>query len=127
MLNGLESRTGANEFCASTSVAGWFGRAWGKGAAPPILLFSFEAMILLILAVGSAIGAWARSRLRRQVAEARHLGQYRLRQQIGAGAMGEVYLAEHQLLKRPCALKLIRPDRVGDPRALARFEREVRR
>jgi serine/threonine-protein kinase len=40
--------------------------------------------------------------------------------------MGEVYLAEHQLLKRPCALKLIRPDSVGDPRALARFEREVR-
>ena len=40
--------------------------------------------------------------------------------------MGEVYLAEHQLLKRPCALKLIRPGSAGDPRALARFEREVR-
>ena len=40
--------------------------------------------------------------------------------------MGEVYLAEHQLLKRPCAVKLIRPDRVTDPTALARFEREVR-
>src|SRR5262249_18579265 len=105
---------------------GWFGRTWAKGAAPPILLSSFDAMILLILAVGSAFGAWAISRLRRHVAEARHLGQYRLRQQIGAGAMGEVYLAEHQLLKRPCALKLIRADRVGDPRALARFEREVR-
>jgi serine/threonine protein kinase len=32
----------------------------------------------------------------------------------------------HQLLKRPCALKFVRPDCVGDPRALARFEREVR-
>src|SRR5258708_31960716 len=39
--------------------------------------------------------------------------------------MGEVYLAEHQLLKRPCALKLIRPDSATNPRALARFEREV--
>jgi serine/threonine-protein kinase len=84
------------------------------------------AIILLILAAGSAFGAGAISRLRRQVAEARQLGPYRLRQQIGAGAMGEVYLAEHRLLKRPCALKLIRPDRVGDPRVLARFEREVR-
>ena len=39
--------------------------------------------------------------------------------------MGEVYLAEHQLMKRPCAIKLIRPDKAGDPRVLARFEREV--
>jgi serine/threonine-protein kinase len=40
--------------------------------------------------------------------------------------MGEVYLAEHNLLKRPCAVKLIRSgDEVGT-RTLARFEREVR-
>jgi serine/threonine-protein kinase len=39
--------------------------------------------------------------------------------------MGEVYLAEHELLKRPCALKLIKADAGEDPVALARFEREV--
>jgi serine/threonine-protein kinase len=39
--------------------------------------------------------------------------------------MGEVYLAEHRLLKRPCAVKLIRPEAVADPGARARFEREV--
>jgi eukaryotic-like serine/threonine-protein kinase len=39
--------------------------------------------------------------------------------------MGEVYLAEHQLLKRPCALKLIKAESGSDPIALARFEREV--
>jgi serine/threonine-protein kinase len=39
--------------------------------------------------------------------------------------MGEVYLAEHVLLKQPCALKLIRPERAGDPATLRRFEREV--
>ena len=57
--------------------------------------------------------------------DARKFGQYRLLQKIGAGGMGEVYLAEHQLLKRPCALKLIRPEAGSDPLALARFEREV--
>jgi serine/threonine-protein kinase len=39
--------------------------------------------------------------------------------------MGEVFLAEHQMLKRACAVKLIRPEQAGDPRVLARFEREV--
>jgi len=58
--------------------------------------------------------------------DARQFNQYRLRDEIGAGGMGEVYLAEHRLLKRPCALKVIRPDRAGDPRSLARFEHEVR-
>jgi len=40
--------------------------------------------------------------------------------------MGEVYLAEHRLLERPCAIKLIKPDRAGNPQVLARFEREIR-
>src|SRR5262249_59748250 len=84
------------------------------------------AIMLLILAVGSTFGARAISRLRRQVVEARQLGHYRLRRLIGTGGMGEVYLAEHQLLKRPCAIKLIRPGGATDPTALARFEREVR-
>jgi serine/threonine-protein kinase len=39
--------------------------------------------------------------------------------------MGEVYLAEHLLLRRPCAVKLIRPEQAGDPTNLQRFEREV--
>jgi serine/threonine-protein kinase len=39
--------------------------------------------------------------------------------------MGEVYLAEHLLLRRPCAIKLIGPERAGDPKTLRRFEREV--
>jgi serine/threonine protein kinase len=105
---------------------GWLGEGVRKSHMPRFLLFAFDAMILLILAVGSGFGAGAISQLRRQVAEARQIGQYRLRRQIGKGGMGEVYLAEHQLLKRPCAVKLIRPDSVADPRVVARFEREVR-
>jgi serine/threonine-protein kinase len=104
---------------------GWLGRGWRQSETARLWLFSLDAMLLLVLAVASAFGAHTISRLRRQVAEARELGQYRLRQRIGSGGMGEVYLAEHQFLKRPCAIKLIRPERVADPKALERFEREV--
>jgi serine/threonine-protein kinase len=64
--------------------------------------------------------------LRRELHDARKFGQYQLGRKIGAGGMGEVYLAEHQLLKRPCALKLIKTEAGTDPLAIARFEREVK-
>jgi eukaryotic-like serine/threonine-protein kinase len=105
---------------------GWLWQGWQLSTTPRIHLFVFDAMILLMLALGATFGARTLSRLRRQVAEARQFGQYRLRRRLGVGGMGEVYLAEHQLLKRPCALKLIRTDDATDPRALARFESEVR-
>ena len=63
--------------------------------------------------------------LRQQAFEARKLGQYVLKGRLGSGGMGEVYLAEPLLLRRPCAIKLIRPERAGDPNILRRFEREV--
>ncbi len=76
--------------------------------------------------VGGVLGVDIIGSLRREAFEARLLGQYRLTRPIGAGGMGEVYLAEHQLLKRPCVVKLIRPEKTGDPKVLARFQREVR-
>jgi len=39
--------------------------------------------------------------------------------------MGEVWLAEHRLLKRPCAVKFIRPELAAEPATAARFGREV--
>lgn len=108
------------------TTMGWLWMGWKLSDTPRIRLFGFDALILAMLAVGSTFGARTMSRLRRQIAEARQIGQYRLRRRLGAGGMGEVYLAEHQLLKRPCALKLIRARDATDPQAQERFEREVR-
>jgi eukaryotic-like serine/threonine-protein kinase len=84
------------------------------------------AMPLPFVAVLVAVfGAYIINSVRREAFNARQLGQYCLRQKLGAGGMGEVYQAEHQLLKRPCAVKLIRADKRNDSEVLARFEREV--
>jgi serine/threonine-protein kinase len=105
---------------------GWLWQGWMLSDTPRILLFGFDFLILSIVAVGATFGARTMSRLRHQVAEAKQIGQYRLRRRLGSGGMGEVYLAEHQLLKRPCAVKLIRGSEAADPHAQERFEREVR-
>jgi len=104
----------------------WLVRVTTAHGSSPLEVFGLDVLVLLMLAVVSASGAHTISRLRRQVKEARQYGQYHLLRRLGAGGMGEVYLAEHQLLKRPCALKLIRPGIESGLDALARFEREVR-
>jgi serine/threonine-protein kinase len=73
----------------------------------------------------SLYGAHTIHDLRSREFASRRFGQYRLIQPLGRGGMGQVYLAEHALLKRPCALKVVRPEAAGDASALARFELEV--
>ncbi len=95
-------------------------------------------------ALGIAVGlalvlAWNLLRMRRQVAasreearsaeaRARDLGSYRLVAKLGSGGMGEVWRAEHRLLARQAAIKLIRPEVVHEDSAgevRERFRREA--
>ncbi len=94
--------------------------------AIPSFDVSAMALTMVVACMVAIYGTYTLHSLRTEVFEAKQLGQYTLGKQIGAGGMGEVYLAEHQLLKRPCAIKLIRPGHAADPLALARFEREVK-
>jgi serine/threonine-protein kinase len=87
---------------------------------------SGQVLTLALAVLIGIVGVHTINTLRTTAFAARQLGQYRLKQRLGSGGMGEVYLAEHQMMKRPCAVKLIRAERAGDPRMLARFEREVR-
>lgn len=53
------------------------------------------------------------------------LGNYRLKRKLGRGGMSTVYLAEHALMKREAAIKVLPRKRVEDSSYLARFHREA--
>jgi serine/threonine-protein kinase len=70
-------------------------------------------------------------KLTRALSKARQLGSYHLVERLGAGGMGEVWKAEHRMLARPAAIKLIRSEALGagsdvdSNTVLKRFEREA--
>ncbi|MEX0676086.1 MAG: serine/threonine-protein kinase [Pirellulales bacterium] len=104
------------------------GLALATTSAPASAIASYVLCSITDMAFTAAIavfGAYRIATLQQAASEMRKLGPYRLIKRLGAGGMGEVYLAEHALLRRPCALKLIRPDKGGDSHFLSRFEREV--
>jgi serine/threonine-protein kinase len=65
--------------------------------------------------------------LGRQATQAQELGSYHLVERIGQGGMGEVWRAEHRLLVRPAAIKVIKGSLAGEAavEAMQRFEREA--
>src|SRR4051812_709894 len=54
------------------------------------------------------------------------IDRYVLLDMIGQGGMGRVYLARDSRLNRNVALKILSPERINNPRAIARFQREAR-
>lgn len=54
------------------------------------------------------------------------LGRYKLLSLLGAGEMSAVYLAEHTLLERRCAIKVLPGNKVKDTSYLGRFHREAK-
>ena len=55
----------------------------------------------------------------------RRLLHYRILDHAGSGAMGEVYKAEDERLKRPVALKMLPAALAADSERLARFQHEA--
>jgi serine/threonine-protein kinase len=102
------------------------GRPWPDGAV-------FASYVLP--AFLCAFLAWAPTitlhRMGVAVQQARRLGSYELVARLGQGGMGDVWRANHRLLARPAAVKLIKPEVLGAENAasraavLRRFEEEA--
>jgi serine/threonine-protein kinase len=90
----------------------WYGVALLRDVVPgpSATDFVFRFWPNFLCAAAAVVPARIIRGLGRQVSRARELGSYRLGRKLGTGGMGEVYQAEHRLLARPAAIKLIRPD-----------------
>jgi len=99
---------------------------------PNAAQFFFAVVFPYLLVVMMAyVGARVVFALGKEVTRSRELGSYRLVERLGQGGMGEVWRAQHRMLARPAAIKLIRPSLTGDMNAAGsaemrrRFEREA--
>ncbi len=91
----------------------------------PLKIIFWGHLVLLVVCAGVIIGgSFLINRLRKHIEIAKKLGQYTLEEKIGEGGMGNVYKASHAVLKRPTAVKFLKPEAVN-PQTIARFEREV--
>ena len=95
-------------------AAPWFG---ARTLGPLFINWAAIAIVLSTVASRVLYG------LRRDVRDARRLGQYTLMEKLGQGGMGVVYRARHALLRRPTAIKLL--PATHHQGSLERFEREV--
>ena len=89
-----------------------------------IAIFPYLLVVLLAFVCAGVVYD-----LGREVTRAHDLGSYHLVEKLGQGGMGEVWRANHRLLARPAAIKLIKPSSTGggvsDPDVVRRFEREA--
>jgi tRNA A-37 threonylcarbamoyl transferase component Bud32 len=95
--------------------------------APLVYLqVGFMVVLLLLFAVWLAgfLAPETLATLLRRGVQGRQMGPYRLLRQIGEGAISNVYLAQHRMLKRPAAVKVLKQQATTEEWT-ARFQREV--
>jgi tRNA A-37 threonylcarbamoyl transferase component Bud32 len=110
-------------------LAVWFAHL--RGVQTPSLLNTFVLFLPnYACAVVAVVPSTAFQRVGRTLRHAQEMGSYHLIELLGRGGMGEVWRAEHRLLARSAAIKLVRPELLGASAAdarqmLLRFQREA--
>jgi tRNA A-37 threonylcarbamoyl transferase component Bud32 len=91
----------------------------------PIHLAVQGLMGLVVVLAGLIIfSTFKVSKLQQNIEEIKQVGHYTIQEKLGEGGMGKVFKANHALLKRPTAIKFLKPDALSAD-SLERFEREV--
>jgi serine/threonine-protein kinase len=90
------------------------------------LLSSHEQATAFIAAPALAVAAQGLAEASAPSLIGERIGHYQILSQLGAGGMGEVYLAEDQRLRRKVALKLLPAQFTQDADRVRRFEQEAR-
>lgn len=106
----------------------WNSHGFFRRIEDPSSLARAQAIqITFVWGLTTLLAAWA-SRviygLRKDVRDAMQLGQYTVEEKLGEGGMGTVYRAQHGMLKRPTAVKLLSPQ-WNAPQYFDQFRREV--
>jgi serine/threonine protein kinase len=73
-----------------------------------------------------AIGRVARLLIEEKTIAGELVGHYKIVKRLGAGGMGEVYLADDTMLKRPVAIKVLLAETAQDKDRIHRFVQEAR-
>ncbi|WP_397570062.1 protein kinase [Schlesneria sp. T3-172] len=77
------------------------------------------------LVAGNLLTRWQADKLIQGKHRGYFLGKYKLLSLLGKGGMSSVYMAEHLLMRRRCAIKVLPAKRVDDSSYLERFYREA--
>jgi hypothetical protein len=121
----------ASLIAASMDPFGLLIAHWRGLAVPSFTIILWNYLPNYVCAIIAVIPSKIMVRLGRHVQRARELGSYRLVELIGRGGMGEVWRATHRMLARPAAIKLIKPEILGNPGkdggagVVQRFRREA--